>query len=74
MARPLKKREDFERFKGIEAIVKTFAPLNHQRNFHGRIDAVEGEELVMWDRTNGRVRIPFTAMCSARLDPPISMQ
>lgn len=74
LARALKKREDFERFKGIEVIVKTFAPLNNQRNFHGRIEAVEGEDLVMWDRSTGRVRIPFTAMCSARLDPPISMQ
>lgn len=71
--RPLKKREDFERFAGIEAIVKTFAPINNQRNFHGRIEKIEGEDLVLLDRTNGLVRVPLAGIASAKLDPPITL-
>ncbi|MBK6880315.1 MAG: ribosome maturation factor RimP [Elusimicrobia bacterium] len=71
--RPLKKREDFERFAGIEAIVKTFAPINNQRNFHGRIEKIEGEDLILLDRTNGLVRVPLAGIASAKLDPPITL-
>jgi ribosome maturation factor RimP len=72
LARPLKRREDFERFKGIEAIVRTFAPINNQRNFHGRIEAVEGDELLLADRTRGLVRIPLAGISSGKLDPPVT--
>jgi ribosome maturation factor RimP len=70
----LKKREDFERFTGIEAVVKTFAPVNNQRNFHGRIEAVEGESLILLDRTSGVVKIPLADLASAKLDPEIILE
>jgi len=70
--RPIKKREDFERFAGIEAIVKTFAPVNNQRNFHGRIEKIDGDDLILLDRTNGLVRVPLAGIASAKLDPPIT--
>ncbi len=69
LARPLKKKADFERFKGIEAIVKTSAAVNNQRNFHGRIEGLENENLVLLDRTNGIVKIPLIEILSAKLDP-----
>lgn len=69
LARPVKKKEDFERFKGIDAIVKTVAALNNQRNFHGRIEGMEGDCLVLLDRTNGIVKIPLSEITSAKLDP-----
>lgn len=73
LARPLKRREDFERFAGIEAFVKTGLPINDQRNFHGRIEAVAGDDLVLLDRTKGLVRIPLAGIASAKLDPPVTM-
>jgi ribosome maturation factor RimP len=69
LARPLKKRVDFERFKGIDAIIKTAVSLNNQRNFHGRIEGFENDNLVLLDRTNGIVKIPLTEIASAKLDP-----
>jgi len=72
LARPLKKTEDFERFKGIDVIVKTFAPINNQRNFHGRIEKVESDRVFVLDRTHGLVEISIAGVASARLDPEIS--
>src|SRR4051812_14958120 len=43
--RPLKKRADFERFLGVECILKTRAPINNQRNFRGKLTLLEGETL-----------------------------
>jgi ribosome maturation factor RimP len=74
LARPLRKREEYERFKGIDAVVKTAVPLNNQRNFHGRIEGLEGEKLVLLDRTNGLVRIPLGDISSAKLDPLINFE
>ena len=73
LARPLKKREDFERFKGVEVVVKTFSPINNQRNFHGRIEGMDGDDCVILDRTNGLVKVPLANMASARLDPEIPL-
>lgn len=69
LARPLKKKEDFERFKGIDAVVKSGAPIGTQRNFHGRIEGIDGDQLVLLDRTSGLVRIPLTDIVSSKLDP-----
>ena len=74
LARPLKKKADFERFKGVDAIVKTASALNNQRNFHGRIEGMDGENLVLLDRTNGIVKIPLVEITSAKLDPTINFE
>lgn len=74
LARPVKKKADFERFKGIEAIVKTGAAVNNQRHFHGRIEGLDGDCLVLLDRTNGIVKIPLGEILSAKLDPPINFE
>lgn len=58
---------DFERFAGNKAKIKTSAPLNGQSNFNGRINAVEGEEIVFEDRTSGALRIPFDSIDKANL-------
>jgi ribosome maturation factor RimP len=39
--------------------MKTRQPVAGQRNFRGRLLAVEGDEVVFEDRTNGRVRVPL---------------
>lgn len=65
--RPLFKLEDFARFSGKKAKIKTAEPINGQANFNGRIEAVEGKEIVFEDRTNGTVRIPFDSVEKANL-------
>ncbi|HOW28664.1 MAG TPA: ribosome maturation factor RimP [Elusimicrobiota bacterium] len=69
--RPLKKEADFSRFMGEQAIIKTFAPINGQRNFHGKIAGVQSGVLTLEDRTNGTVSIPIGDMASARIDPAL---
>jgi ribosome maturation factor RimP len=68
--RPLRKREDFARYQGREARVTLFAPLNNQRHFHGHLEGVEGEHLLLRDRTSGAVKIPLAGIAGARLDLP----
>ena len=60
--------KDFVRYAGSLAKMKTRQPLNGQRNFRGRLFAVEGEEIVFDDKTNGTVRVPFEIIKEARLE------
>ena len=59
---------DFEKFAGHLARVKTFQPINGQRNFRGRISRVEGEEIVFDDKTSGEVRFPHDTVAKANLE------
>ena len=64
--RPLRRPEDFERFAGSEAVVKTVRPLEGRRNFTGTLDGIEGEAVLM---TCGGVecRLPLEAIAKASL-------
>lgn len=68
LERELYSIKDFERFAGSLAKVKTNAAIGNQRNFRGRIKAVEGEEVVFDDKTNGEVRFPFQSVAKANLE------
>lgn len=59
---------DFEKFAGEAAKIKTHSPLNGQRNFRGKIDSVEDDEILFRDRTSGLVRIPAEAISKANLE------
>ncbi len=59
---------DFQRFIGHRAKVKTKGPIDGQRNFLGRIEGVEEQEIVFEDRTTGLVQIPFDKIKRANLD------
>jgi ribosome maturation factor RimP len=65
--RELFKLADFEKFTGQNARVKTSKPIGGQRNFSGRIAAVDGGTIDFEDRTNGRIRIPFDLIAKANL-------
>ena len=67
LERPLFRIQDFEKFAGKKAKVKTADAINDQTNFNGRIAAVEGSEIVFDDKTNGTVRIPFDKVSKANL-------
>ena len=66
--RELYNLEDFKKFTGQKAKVKTNAPINGQRNFSGRITGIEDGEIIFEDKTNGAVRFPYSAVTKARLE------
>lgn len=68
LERELYSLKDFEKFAGNLAKVKTRTGINNQRNFRGRIKAVENSEIVFDDKTSGEVRFSFDAVAKANLE------
>ena len=68
LERGLYKLQDFERFAGSLAKMKTRGAINGQRNFRGRLAGLEGDKVIFEDRTSGRVRIPFEQVVKANLE------
>lgn len=68
LERELYNIKDFEKFAGSLAKVKTRTAINGQRNFIGRIKAVENNEIVFDDKTSGEVRFSFEAVSKANLE------
>lgn len=68
LERGLYSRGDFERFAGRLAKMKTRGAIGGQRNFRGRIEGVEGDEILFEDKTTGRVRVPFSEVAKANLE------
>lgn len=68
LERQLYSLKDFEKFAGKPARVKTYKPINGQRNFSGRIKTIENEEIVFDDKTSGEVRFPFESVAKANLE------
>lgn len=68
LERGLYKREDYERFAGQTAKLKSRDAINGQRNFRGRILGVEGGKVVFEDKTSGRVLIPVDRVAKANLE------
>jgi ribosome maturation factor RimP len=68
LERGLYKRQDYERFAGSLARMRTRRAINGQRNFRGRLLGIEGDEVLFDDRTNGNVRVPYDAIAKANLE------
>ena len=68
LERGLYKRSDYERFAGRITKMRTRRPINGQRNFRGTLLGVEGEEVLLEDRTSGRVRVPLDSIAKANLE------
>ncbi len=68
LERGLYSRKDFEKFVGSFAKVKIDAPINGQKNFRGRISAVDKEEIVLEDKTSGTIRFPYSVVAKANLE------
>jgi ribosome maturation factor RimP len=68
LERELYSLQDFKRFAGNMAKVKITTAIDGQKNFRGRITAVDGEEIVFDDKTNGAVRFSFDAVAKANLE------
>lgn len=74
LERELYKIEDYRRFGGQLAKIKTRQALNGQRNFRGRLLGAEGEEVLFEDNTSGQVRIPFGTIAKANLEIDIEQE
>ena len=72
--RGLYKRADYERFAGSPAKVKARTPVNGQRNFRGRIIGIEEDDVILDDRTSGRVKIPLAEIAKANLEIDVEQE
>jgi ribosome maturation factor RimP len=72
--RGLYKRQDYERFAGSLAKLRTRKPINGQRNFRGRLLGIDGEDIFIEDRTSGRVRVPFEVVAKANLEMDVDAE
>ncbi len=70
--RPLRKKEDFERFRGEWVKLKLMEPIRGRRNIRGRIWGIEGDNILLivdeqiWE-------IPYSLIAKANLDPEIEV-
>ena len=72
--RGLYKRQDYERFAGSLAKLRTRRPINGQRNFRGRLLGIDGEDVLIEDRTSGRVTVPFEVIAKANLEMDVNAE
>ncbi|MCB1024573.1 MAG: ribosome maturation factor RimP [Acidobacteria bacterium] len=60
--------QDFDKFAGKSAKVKTKRPIDGQRNFRGKILGVRGELIDFEDKTNGNVQFSYGDVLKANLE------
>lgn len=64
--RPLKRPQDFVRFKGSRVFVKTFAPVEGQKQFEGTlVDFIDNQ--VVLETDTGKINLPYDLVAQARL-------
>ena len=66
--RPLRRREDFERFTGHRVQIKTNEVWEGYKSFTGQLLGLEGEQIVVRGE-RGDVKIPFSMLAKARIKP-----
>jgi len=64
--RPLAKKEDFDKFKGNRAKLKTYQPMNGRKNFTGVLLGITGDEVSL-QIDEQIITIGFTDISKARL-------
>jgi len=74
LERGLYKRQDYERFAGSLAKVRTRQPINGQRNFRGRLLGIDGDEVMFDDRTSGRVKVALDSIAKANLELDVEQE
>lgn len=65
--RELYSLQDFEKFTGRQAKVKTAAAIDGQKVFSGRIVGIEDGDIVLEDKTRGVIRFPYSSVAKANL-------
>lgn len=66
--RPLRARDDYQRFAGRLIKVVLSEPVEGQMHFEGRLEGMEGDEVVVTVGRDKQERIPFGVISRARLD------
>ncbi len=67
LTRPIKKREDFEKYQNRLVKIRTFQPIDGQRNFKGILRGIEGEKVKV--AVADRIReIPLPSIAKANLE------
>ena len=74
LERGLYKRADYERFAGSQVKLRTKTPVNGQRNFRGRLIGIDGEAVLLDDRTSGAVRIAFDSIVKSNLELDVDQE
>jgi ribosome maturation factor RimP len=74
LERGLYKPADYERFAGSYAKIKSRSPIKGQRNFRGRIVGVAEQNVIVEDRTSGRVEIPLEGIVKANLEVDVDSE
>jgi ribosome maturation factor RimP len=65
--RPLKKIEDFERFKDHKIEVKLYAPMNGVKKLIGTLMELKDDIIIMEMDNTDHIKIPLSATASVRL-------
>jgi len=68
LERGLYRAADYERFAGWAARIRSRLKVNGQRNFRGLIVGVDDGDVILDDRTSGRVRLPIDGIARANLE------
>ena len=74
LERGLYKRQDYERFAGSLARIRTRGAINGQRNFRGRLLGMDGEEVLFEDRTSGRLKVALDSIVKANLELDVELE
>ena len=74
LERGLYKKADYERFAGSLAKIKARSPIKGQRNFRGRILGVANDNVIVEDRTSGRVEVPLDGIVKANLEADVKSE
>jgi ribosome maturation factor RimP len=74
LERGLYKRADYERFAGSMARIKVRSPIKGQRNFRGPILGVANDNVIVDDRTSGRVEVPLEGIVKANLEADLESE
>ncbi len=65
--RPLTRLKDFERYCGFEARIELRMAQAGQRRFRGRLQGLDGSEILLRDKEERDWRLPFADMVRAKL-------
>ena len=74
LERGLYKKADYERFIGSIAKIKARSPIKGQRNFRGRILGIVNDNVIVEDRTSGRVEISLDGIVKANLEADVESE
>jgi ribosome maturation factor RimP len=66
--RGLYKRADYERFAGNRVKIKTFAPINGQRNFRGALLGISDDTVSIDTDGAGKIEIPYEQIAKANIE------